>query len=58
MSIARGRLVINRRNGALCDTGFIDVHSHSDFTLMVDPRAMSCITQGVTLEVIDNCGNG
>src|SRR5262245_53594791 len=38
--------------------GFIDIHSHSDFTLMVDPRAVSAIAQGVTLEVIGNCGHG
>ena len=38
--------------------GFIDIHSHSDFTLLVDPRAASAICQGVTLEVIGNCGHG
>ena len=38
--------------------GFIDVHSHSDYTLLVDPRAVSAIHQGVTLEVIGNCGHG
>ena len=38
--------------------GFIDVHSHSDYTLLVDPRAVSAIHQGVTTEVIGNCGHG
>src|SRR6185436_1869683 len=38
--------------------GFIDIHSHSDYTLLVDPRAVSAIAQGVTLEVIGNCGFG
>jgi N-acyl-D-aspartate/D-glutamate deacylase len=38
--------------------GFIDIHSHSDYTLLVDPRAKSSIFQGVTLEVIGNCGHG
>ena len=38
--------------------GFIDIHSHSDFTLVVDPRAVSSISQGVTLEVVGNCGHG
>lgn len=38
--------------------GFIDIHSHSDFTLIVDPRAVSSVTQGVTLEVVGNCGHG
>ena len=34
--------------------GIIDIHSHSDFTLILDPRAVSSITQGVTLEVVGN----
>ena len=38
--------------------GFIDIHSHSDFTLLVDPRAQSSISQGVTTELIGNCGHG
>lgn len=42
----------------LVSPGFIDIHSHSDFTLVVDPRAVSSITQGVTLEVVGNCGHG
>ncbi|MCK4964592.1 MAG: amidohydrolase family protein, partial [Dehalococcoidia bacterium] len=36
--------------------GFIDAHTHSDFTLLVNPRAESKIRQGVTTEVIGNCG--
>ena len=38
--------------------GFIDLHSHSDYTLLVDPRAVSAVHQGVTLEVVGNCGFG
>ena len=44
--------------GLFVAPGFIDIHSHSDFTLIVDPRAVSSITQGVTLEVVGNCGHG
>lgn len=44
--------------GLLVAPGFIDIHSHSDFTLVVDPRAVSSIMQGVTLEVVGNCGHG
>ncbi|HJX30569.1 MAG TPA: D-aminoacylase [Thermodesulfobacteriota bacterium] len=36
--------------------GFIDIHSHSDFTLLADPQAESKIYQGVTTELIGQCG--
>ena len=36
--------------------GFIDLHTHSDYTLLVNPLAESKIHQGVTTEVIGNCG--
>ena len=42
--------------GMVVSPGFIDIHSHSDFTLLADPRAQSQISQGVTTEVIGNCG--
>lgn len=44
--------------GRMVTPGFIDIHSHSDFTLLRDPRAVSAIHQGVTLEVVGNCGHG
>ena len=44
--------------GLLVAPGFIDIHSHSDYTLLIDPRARSAIHQGVTLEVVGNCGHG
>jgi N-acyl-D-amino-acid deacylase len=44
--------------GLAVTPGFIDIHSHSDYTLLVDPRAVSAIHQGVTLEVVGNCGFG
>src|SRR5439155_19869525 len=44
--------------GLVVAPGFIDIHSHSDFTLFNDPRAVSSITQGVTLEVVGNFGHG
>jgi len=37
--------------------GFIDAHSHSDLALVVNPTADSKIMQGVTLEVIGQCGS-
>lgn len=36
--------------------GFIDIHAHSDYTLPLNPRAESKIRQGVTTEVLGNCG--
>lgn len=36
--------------------GFVDIHSHSDLTLLSDGRARSKIAQGVTTEVNGNCG--
>lgn len=44
--------------GLIVSPGFIDLHSHSDFTLLVDPRAVSSIAQGVTTEIVGNCGYG
>ncbi|MBM3959668.1 MAG: amidohydrolase family protein [SAR202 cluster bacterium] len=44
--------------GRVVAPGFIDIHSHSDFTLLLDPRALSQLYQGVTTEVIGNCGHG
>ena len=38
--------------------GFIDIHSHSDFTLPGMPEARSKVEQGVTTEVVCNCGLG
>lgn len=35
--------------------GFIDMHAHSDVTLLDDPGAESKVHQGVTTEVVGNC---
>jgi N-acyl-D-amino-acid deacylase len=42
--------------GAILAPGFIDIHTHSDFTLPLNQRAESKIRQGVTTEVLGNCG--
>jgi N-acyl-D-aspartate/D-glutamate deacylase len=42
--------------GQVVAPGLIDIHTHSDFTLPLEPRAGSKIRQGVTTEVVGNCG--
>jgi N-acyl-D-amino-acid deacylase len=42
--------------GLAITPGFIDIHTHSDFTLIVDGTADSQVHQGVTLEVVGQCG--
>jgi N-acyl-D-aspartate/D-glutamate deacylase len=43
-------------SGLVVAPGFVDLHTHSDISLLVDPRAESQIRQGVTTEVIGQCG--
>jgi N-acyl-D-amino-acid deacylase len=42
--------------GRVVAPGFIDMHSHSDWRLWDNRRAESKIRQGVTTEVVGNCG--
>ncbi len=42
--------------GLVVAPGFIDIHTHSDFSLLVDARADSQLCQGVTTEIIGQCG--
>ena len=42
--------------GKIVAPGFIDIHTHSDFTLPLNPKAEGKIRQGVTTEVVGNCG--
>ena len=43
-------------HGCVVAPGFIDIHTHSDFTLPLNPKAECKIRQGVTTEVVGNCG--
>ena len=42
--------------GKSCAPGFVDIHAHSDFTIVSDPRARSAVRQGITTQVNGNCG--
>ena len=43
-------------SGLTVAPGFIDLHTHSDFTLLVDGHAESQVHQGVTTETVGQCG--
>src|SRR5205807_6582682 len=43
--------------GRIVAPGFIDMHTHSDRTLLRDGTAQSAVRQGVTTHVIGNCGS-
>ena len=36
--------------------GFIDMHSHADFSLLVAPEGQSLVQQGITTVVVGQCG--
>jgi N-acyl-D-amino-acid deacylase len=42
--------------GSVVAPGFIDLHSHSDVTFSDFPRGESMITQGITTQLVGNCG--
>ena len=47
--------VIDARGLAVAP-GFIDIKTHSDFTLPINPKAESKVRQGVTTEIVGHCG--
>ena len=42
--------------GKYVTPGFIDVHTHSDYTIWGNPECQSSVRQGVTNEIVGNCG--
>jgi len=52
---AEAQHVIDASGKVVCP-GFIDMHTHSDFTTLSTPTADSKIRSGVTTEVIGQCG--
>ena len=43
-------------DGLAVAPGFIDIKTHSDFVLPINPKAESKVRQGVTTEIIGHCG--
>jgi N-acyl-D-amino-acid deacylase len=54
LSGGAGRLI--DAAGLVVTPGFIDIKTHSDFVLPINPKAESKVRQGVTTEIIGHCG--
>lgn len=56
MVAASAHTRIDAENRILCP-GFIEIHGHSDATLLINPRAESAVHLGITTECTGNCGS-
>lgn len=52
--VAAGRTI--DAAGLAVSPGFIDIHTHSDLSVLLNPKMESSIHQGVTTELVGNCG--
>src|SRR5271165_6158642 len=55
-SLPEGAAKVIDAEGLTVAPGFIDIKTHSDFTLPINPKAESKVRQGVTTEIIGHCG--
>src|SRR6516165_733929 len=55
-SLPGGAAKVIDAKGLVVAPGFIDIKTHSDFTLPINPKAESKVRQGVTTEIIGHCG--
>jgi N-acyl-D-amino-acid deacylase len=53
----RGVMDLDARGLAVAP-GFIDVHSHDDFAVLLEPEMPFKVMQGVTTDIVGNCGSG
>jgi len=53
----RGDVELDARDLAVAP-GFIDVHSHDDYAVLLEPEMPFKVMQGVTSDVVGNCGSG
>jgi N-acyl-D-amino-acid deacylase len=54
--ITRDAVRVIDGKGLAVAPGFVDIKTHSDFTLPINPKAESKVRQGVTTEIIGHCG--
>ncbi len=55
--VERGGVEV-QADGLALAPGFIDVHAHDDFAALFEPELPFKVLQGVTTEVVGNCGMG
>ena len=55
-SLADDASKVIEADGLAVTPGFIDIKTHSDFVLPINPKAESKVRQGVTTEIIGHCG--
>lgn len=48
---------VDAKGLAICP-GFINIHSHSDTDMLMHPESKTLLKQGITTEVVGNCGGG
>ncbi len=53
---ARAGRIIDLAPGRVVCPGFVDIHTHSDTSLLYTPGMESSLAQGVTCEIVGNCG--
>jgi N-acyl-D-amino-acid deacylase len=56
LSLEKDEVMIDASN-MVVSPGIINIHSHSDLSLLANPKAESMIRQGVTTELIGACGD-
>lgn len=55
-STAESEVTVIDARGCIVAPGFIDVHTHDDHIVLLDPAMRPKVSQGVTTVVVGNCG--